>query len=116
VVPVFIERQHLHWNMTCAGILLQVVQDRPAQHVGQENIERYCGGVELPHQREGLRPAGGHQNLETLIAGQITQDPRVVRIIFYNQQGGIVELQIITVVLNLLNRNLLDVGIGQLGR
>ena len=103
-MPVFVERQHLHRNVARRRILLQVVQHRPAQHVGQENVQRHCGWMVLLGQRERLRPAGRHKNFEALVARKIAQHARVVRIIFHNQQDRIVRLQIFPVVGNLLDR------------
>ena len=43
VVPVLVQREHLHRNVAGCRILLQLVQDRPAQHVGQEHVQRDRG-------------------------------------------------------------------------
>ena len=44
VVAVFIESEHLDRNMPGGGILLEMVEHRPSQHVGQEYIEGDGGG------------------------------------------------------------------------
>ena len=108
VVPVLVQRQHLHRNVARGRILLQVVEHRPAQHVGQEDIERDGRGMELARQRPGLGAAHGHQHLEALVARQIAQNARIMRIVFDNQQHGISGLQIVAIVGNMFRRTLCD--------
>ncbi len=114
VVAVFIERQHLNRNVPGGRILLQVVEHRPAQHVRKENIERNGGRVEFAGQSKRFRAASGHQDLETVIVGQIAQDAGVVRIVFDNQQNGILRLQIFAVVGDLLDEPLGNKRAGRL--
>ena len=57
MVPILIERQHLHGNMTRRGILLQMIEHRPAQHVGQEDIQRDRRRMEFAGQRQRFRAA-----------------------------------------------------------
>src|ERR1700730_9360440 len=64
----------------------------------------------LTRQRECLRTTHGHQNLESLIPRKIAQHPRIVWVIFDNQQDCIVGLQIVAVVGNLLDRVFRDDG------
>ena len=71
VMPVFIQRQHLHRDVPRGRVLLQMVKHRPAQHVGQEHVERHGRGMELAGQSERFRATHGHQHLEPLVAGQI---------------------------------------------
>ena len=56
VMPVLIERQHLHGNVARPRILLEMIQDRPSEHVGQENIERDRGRVDTPAPATTPRP------------------------------------------------------------
>ena len=68
VMPVLVHSQHLDRNVTRRGILLQVVQNGPAEHVGKRDIERDCGGVELPRQRERLGTSERYQDFEALFS------------------------------------------------
>ena len=68
VLPVLVKGQHLHRDVARCGILLQVVEHRPPEHVGQKNIERYGCGMKLPGQRKRFRAAQGHENLESFVA------------------------------------------------
>src|ERR1700674_5424699 len=61
-------------------------------------------------QRECLRTTHSHQNLESLVPRKITQNTRIVRVIFDNQQDCIIGLQIVAVVGNLLDRMFRDNG------
>ena len=107
VVPVFVERQHLHGNVARGRILLQMIEHGPAQHVGQEDIERDGGGMEFARQRKCFGAAQRDQNLESVVARQVAEHARVVRIVLDDQQDRIVRLQIVAVVLESLRSALL---------
>ena len=40
VLPLFLDREHLHRDVARRRIELEVVEHRPAEHVGQEDVER----------------------------------------------------------------------------
>ena len=106
VLPVFVQRQHLHRDVPRGRVLLQMAEHGPAQHIGQEHVQRYGRRVVLAGQGERLRAAHGHEDLEPLVAGQITHDAGIVRIVFDDQQDGVVGLQVVAVVRDLLDRAL----------
>ena len=54
LLAIFIEGEHLHRNVPSRGVLLEVVQYRPTQHVGQEDIERNGNWVVLAGKGERL--------------------------------------------------------------
>ena len=116
MMPVFIERQHLHRNVARSRVLFQVIENGPAQHVGQEDVERNRSGMEFARQCERFRAAQCDQNLESLIAREIAQHPRIVRIVFDNEQHSIVRLQIVAIIGNLLDGTLRDDDVGKLQR
>ena len=72
-----------------AGIELEIVEHRPAEHVGQEDIERDGRGLELPGQRQARWRPGGDDALEALVARQAEQDAGVVRIVLDDEQDGV---------------------------
>ena len=61
MLPVLIQCQHLNRNVTHGRILLEMVEHGPAQHVRQENIERYGSWMELPGQLQSFCAARGQQ-------------------------------------------------------
>ena len=69
VLPFFLNREHLHRDMTRGRIQLQIVQHGPAQHVGQEHIQRNRRRMELPGQTECGLAAVGDNAFETFVAG-----------------------------------------------
>ena len=93
-----------------------MVEHGPAQHVGQEDIQRDSRGMELASQSKGFRTAQGDENLESLIARQIAKHAGIVRIVFDDQQDRIVGLQIVAIVRDLLGRMFGDDDAGQLKR
>ena len=56
--------------MARGRVELELIEHRPAEHVGQEDIERDGRGAELPGQREAQRALVGDDALEALVAGQ----------------------------------------------
>ena len=86
MLAVFVEGEHLDGNVARGGILLQVVEHGPAEHVGQKHVQRNGGGVKLAGQRQSLSATGGDEDLESLVVGQVAQDAGVVRIVFDDQQ------------------------------
>ena len=97
--------QHLHRDVAGGRVLLQMIQDRPAEHVGQQDIERDGGGVELAREGEGFGAAHGDQDLEALVAREIAENARIVQVIFDDQQDGVAWLKIVAVVLDRLVRS-----------
>ena len=53
MAPVLIEREHLNGDVPRCGILFEVIQNSPSQHVGQEHIERDGGWMELASEFQG---------------------------------------------------------------
>ena len=70
MMAIFVERQHLHRDMPRRRILLQMIQHRPTQHVGQKYIQRNRCGMVLAGQRQRLGAAHGDQHLESLVVRQ----------------------------------------------
>ena len=83
--------------------MLQLAQHRPAEHIGQEDIERHRGGLELLGEIERLGTAGRDQDLEPLVAGEINQHARIMRIVLDNQENCVPRLEIQSVVRDLLD-------------
>ena len=67
-MAVFIQSQHLHRDVARCRVLLKMIEHGPAQHVGQEHIERDRSRMEFARQCKGFRAAQCDQNLESLVA------------------------------------------------
>ena len=52
VLALFLQRDDLHRDVARGRVELELVEHRPAEHVGQEDIERDRGRAELPGQRQ----------------------------------------------------------------
>ena len=107
VLTVFVERDDLHRNVPRQRIVLELAQHGPAQHVRQEDVERDRGRLELLGEFERLGAAAGDQHLEALVAGQIDQHPRIMRIVLDDQEDGVSRFEIEPVVRQLLDDALL---------
>jgi len=105
-MAVFIESENLHGNVPGGGVLLEMVENRPAQHVGKENVERNGGGMELPRQSKSLGASRGDQHFEAFVARQVAQHAGIVRIVFDDQEHRVVRLQILAIVGNMLDGTL----------
>ena len=104
VLPVLVERDDLHRDVPGQRVLLELAQHRPAEHVGQEHVERHRRRLELLGEVERVGAPRRHQNLEALVAGEIHDHPRVVRIVLDDQQDAVAGLDLQPVVRDLLDR------------
>ena len=89
VLALLFQRDDLHRDVPRGRVELELVEHRPAEHVGQEDIERDGGGLELPGEREAHRALGGDDALEALVARQAEQDARIVRVVLDDEQHGV---------------------------
>ena len=103
VLALLFDGADLHGDVAGFRVLLQLGQHGPAQHVGQEYVERNRRRLVLPRERERVRPAHCDQRLEAMVAREGEERSRVVRIVFGDEQHGIARLQVLTVVGNLLD-------------
>ncbi len=108
VLAVLVERDDLHRDVPRQRILLELAEHGPAQHVGQEHVERHRGRLELLGEIERVGAARGDQHLEALVAGEVQDDARVMRVVLDDQQDAVAGLDFQPVV-----RDVLD---GALGR
>ena len=88
-------------------IVLELAQHGPAEHVRQEYIQRNRGRLELLGKVQRLGAARRHQDLESLVACEINQYPRIMRIIFDDQKDSVSGLEVEPVIRNLLDGALL---------
>ena len=107
MLTVFVERDDLHRNVPRQRIVLELAQHGPAQHVRQEHVERNRRRLELLGEFERLGAAAGDQHLEALVAGEIDQHPRIMRIVLDDQEDGVSRFEIEPVVRQLLDDPLL---------
>ena len=107
VLAVLVERDDLHRNVPGQRIVLELAQHGPAEHVGQEHVERDRGRLELLGELERLGAARRDQHLEALVAGEIDQHARIMRVVLDDQQDGVAGLEIEPVVRHLLDDALL---------
>src|ERR1700747_3020249 len=71
------------------GILLQMTQHGPSQHVGKKDVQGDGGGMVLTRQGKSIHAVAGYEDLEPAVASQIAQQPRIVWVILHNQQNRI---------------------------
>ena len=88
VLAVLVQRDDLHRDVPRRRVLLQLAEHRPAQHVGQEHVERDRRRPVLAGQRQRLGAAHRHQHLEALVVGEIDHHAGVVGIVLDDQQHG----------------------------
>ena len=94
MLTILVERDDLHRDMPGERILLELAEHVPAQHVGQEHVERHRGRLILLGEIERIVAAHRQQHLEALVAGEVDQDARIVRIVLDDEQDGIAGLDI----------------------
>ena len=103
VLAVLVERDDLDRNVPRQRIVLELAQHGPAQHVRQEHVERDRRRLELLGEIQRLGAARRDQHLEALVASQIDQHPRIMRIVLDDQQDGVSRFEIEPVVRQLLD-------------
>ena len=101
---VLVQGDDLDRDVPRQRVLLELAQHAPAQHVGQEDVERYRRRLVLLGEFERVGAAGRHQNLEPVVVREIDQNAAVVRVVLHDQQNRIARLQFMPVVGNLLDR------------
>ncbi len=94
VLAVLVERDDLDRDVPGQRVVLELAEHGPAQHVGQEDIERDRSRLELLGEIQRLRAARGNQDLEALVAGEIDQHPGIMRVVFNDQKNGVSRLEI----------------------
>ena len=107
VLAVFVERDDLDRNVPRQRIMLELAQHRPAEHIGQKDVERYGGRLILLGEIQRFCASCRDQNLETLVAGQVYQHPRIMRIVLDDQKNGVAGFEAQPIVRQLLDDPLL---------
>ena len=102
VLPLLFQGDDLDRYVTRDGIELELIEHRPAEHVGQEDIERDGGGLVLTGERKRRRSAGTDDALETLVPRQTEQDARVVHVVLDDQEDGVAIRDNVPIVLDRL--------------
>src|SRR6185437_9745828 len=88
MLAVLVQRDDLNRDMTRQWIVLELTQDRPTQHVRQEDVERNRCRRVLLGQFQRLRATRGDQHLEAFVARKVNQNARVVRVVLDDQEDG----------------------------
>ena len=87
VLALLFDATDLHRDVPGRRVELEVVEHRPAEHVGQEDVERDRGRADTARASDSaVLPAVGDDALEALVARQPEQDARVVRIVLDDEQ------------------------------
>ena len=98
MLAILVQRDDLHGDVARGGVLLELAEHGPAEHVGQEDVERDGGRLVLVGQRQRFGAARGDQHLEAVVAREIDQDAGVVRIVLDDQQHHVAGLEIVAIV------------------
>ena len=106
MLTILFQRDDLHRDVSRLGVLLQLAEHGPPEHVGEEHVEGHGHRSELARQGQRFAAPHGHEHFEALVVRQIHEDPRVVRIVLDDEQRRIFRLQIVSVVDDRLSRTL----------
>ena len=98
MLALFLNRQHLDWNMPRRRIELQVAEDGPAQHVRKKHIERDGRRQILPCQRQRRLTPVGDDAFEAFIPRKTEKNAGVMRIVVNDQQGAVAFVNVMPVV------------------
>ena len=98
VLPLLFERNDLNGNVPGLRIQLEVVQDCPPKHVGQEDVEGNRSRDVFEREIQRLFSSRRHDAFESLVPSQPQQDPRIVRIVFDDEDRKLAVLYGVPVV------------------
>ena len=99
-----LDRDDLDRDVPGGGIELEVVEHRPAEDVGQEDVEGDRGRLELAGQRKRRVAAVGDDPLESLAPGEVEQDCGVVGVVLDDEDDRVARLDALAVVVELSSR------------
>ena len=85
------------------GVVLQPMQDAPAVDVGQEQVERDRGRLELVGKLERRDAQRGHDALESPLARRLQQESRKAEIVLDDQQNFVARLDDVAVIADLVD-------------
>src|SRR4029078_5147097 len=91
-------------------MLLELTQDGPTQHVGQENVERYRGRLKIPSQNKRVGSLGRDQHFKAQTLREFFDDTRIMRIVFNDQKHLIARFDGQPIVGDWLNRAAINDG------
>ena len=101
VLALLLQGDDLHRNMARGRVELQLVENRPSEQVGQENIERDSGGTVLPRERDAHGALPRDDAFEALVARQPEKNTGVMRVVLDDQQHRVAGFDVVAVVLDL---------------
>lgn len=104
MLTILVEADDLDRNMPRLRILLELAQHRPAEHVGQEDVERDRRRPVVLRECERIAAAHRHQNLESIVAGEIHQDAGVMRIVLDDEQHRVAGRYLMAIVFDMFGR------------
>src|SRR6185295_9632160 len=98
-----LDRDDVNRDVPRVGAALENVEQPPAIHVRQIDVQRYQRRTEATHQRQRAAAGRRHYGLEAAIVRQIEQNAAELRIVLDDQQHALAGPDVLTIV-------------GQLGR
>ena len=102
VLALLFQSDDLHRDVARARVELELVEHRPAEHVGKEDVERDGRGAELPGEGQALRALGGDDAFEAFVARKTQEDAGVVRVVLDDEQRRVTLLDGVAIVLDVL--------------
>ena len=98
MLPVFVQGHDLNGDVADEGVVLQLAEHVPAQHIGQENIERDGSRPIFERELQSIDAARGDKNLEARIMRKVDQHARIVGIVFNDQENRVPGNDVDTIV------------------
>ena len=110
LLTILVHGQDLHRDVARLERALELAEHVPAQHVGQEDIERHGVGLVFLGKLQRLGAPHGDQRLHAGGVGGIDHDAGIVGVVLDDQQLLVVGVEVVTVVRHL------DQALGQRDR
>ncbi len=97
--PVVVGRNDFDGDVARLRVVLEVLEHHPAVDVGQVEVERDGGRLDLAGQPQGIAAALGDDALEAAVARRLEQDGGETRVVLDDQQAAVAGPQVGAVIL-----------------
>ena len=97
---IFIAADDVHGDMTRGGVMLEAVENRPAGHVGQIDIERDSARGKLACQCQRGAATQGDEDLDAAVVRKVEEDAGESDVVLDDQQHCVAGLNQVAVIVD----------------
>ena len=99
-IVFIIGRDDLDRNMPRGDFILEAIENAPAVHIGEIDVQGDRGGMKFPRHGHGGSAAHGDDRLKAVLVRHIHQEPREVVVILDNQQETVAGHDVVGIIID----------------